>query len=236
MKIKVIILILFFLVGCKEPNPNEKKIIDTDGFEIEVPANWRYKKEKGIDSFAGRIKNKEVDLSFDWSEMGYANHLIADEKEYLIERKWEWMPMNLPYAREGVNYTSGDVQSEKEKIMKEKGISDTSIVKVEKIQIPKEEILFEENKYKAILTYKDTIVKVDIEMPEEIKEYQIQIDTIGNYRRKLIRPKNEKKGITGVYFKDLRSNFNFNLFGRNLSLENQEKAIQAFKTIKIKRK
>ena len=236
MKIKTIISILILLVGCKEPNPNEKKIIDTGGFEIEVPANWKYKKERGIDSFVGRIKSKKVDLYFDWSKMGYANHLLADEKEFIYERKWEWMPLGIPYGEIGVTYTSAsNIESERERIMKEKGITDTSLVRVEEIQIPKEEIIFEEGKYRAILTYKDTSVQVAIEIPEEVRNHEIQIDTIGTYKRKIIRPKNSEKGMTGVYFEDLESDFNFNLVGENLSRENQERAVNAFKTIKIKR-
>lgn len=237
MKIKTIVPILIIsIIGCKEPNPNEKKIIDAGGFEIEVPANWKYKKERGIDSFVGRIKSKGVDLSFDWSEMGYANHLLPDKIEFVYERKWEWIPMGIPYGEIGVTYTSADnIEAERNRIMKEKGITDTSLVRVEKIQIPKEEIIFEDGKYKAILTYKDTSVQVVIETPEEVTKHVFQIDTIGTYRRKIIRPKNSVDGMTGVYFRDMQSDFNFNLVGENLSLENQELAVNAFKTIKIKR-
>ena len=154
MKIKFIIIILISFIGCKEPNPNpnEKKIIDTGGFEIEVPANWRYKKERGIDSFVGRIKSKEVDLSFDWSEMGYANHLIPNEREYIYDRKSEWKPMTIPYGETGVTYTTADnVKAERARIMKEEGITDTLLVRVKKLQIPKEEIIFEENKYLSLI-------------------------------------------------------------------------------------
>lgn len=118
MKIKTIILIITLLVGCKDPNPNKKNIIDTGGFEIEVPANWKYKKARGIDSFVGRIKSKVVDLSFDWSEMGYANNLAPTINEYVNEEQWEWMP-NPPYMKEGVTYTSGDVIVERNRLVGE---------------------------------------------------------------------------------------------------------------------
>jgi hypothetical protein len=234
MKIKTFISIIILLIGCKEPNPNEKKIIVTSGFEIEVPSNWKYKKERGIDSFVGRIKSKEVDFYFDWSEMGYANHLAPTTEEYINEEEWEWMP-SPPYMKKGITYTSGDVIGERDRIMKEKGITDTTKVQVEKIQIPKEKITFTDGRYKVILTYKDTIQEVSIEIPEKVKKYDFQIDTIGGYYRKIVKPKNGIDGMTGVYFQDLESSFNFNLVGENLSKENQERALQAFKTIKIKR-
>lgn len=84
MRCKTVIFILIILIGCKESTPNETKLIDTGGFEIELPVEWKYKKEKGIDSFVGRIVGKEIDLHFDWSEMGYANHLIENETEFNV--------------------------------------------------------------------------------------------------------------------------------------------------------
>lgn len=222
--------------GCQESNPNKKKIIDTGGFEIEVPANWKYKKERGIDSFVGRIVSNGVELSFDMSEMGYADHLIPNEMEFVYEDR-DWGPIGIPYGEPGVIYTSAtNVEAERERIMKEKGITDSSLVRVEKIQIPKEEIIIIKNEYQAILTYEDTTVFIKIEIPEETKKHLIQVDTINNYKRKLIRPRDHERGMTGVYFKDLKSDFNFNLVGENLSLENQEKAFNAFKTIKLKRR
>jgi len=224
------------IIGCQKPSPDEKKIIDTGRFEIEVPSNWNYKKERGIDSFVGRIKSNGVDLYFDWSEMGYANQLIPNEEEFIYERKWEWMPMEIPYGEIGVTYTSANnIEAERDRIMKEEGITDTSLVKVEEIQIPEEKIVIEGGEYRAILTYKDTTIQVMIEIPEEVRNHKFEIDTIGTYKRKIIRPKNGDIGMTAVYFEDLESDFNFNLVGENLSLENQEKAIKAFKSIKIKR-
>lgn len=235
MKILLSFTILISVLCCTNKGDEGTKSIDTGKFEIQVPNDWKYKNERGIDSFVGRIIGNGIDLNFDWSEMGYANHLIPTEKEYVYENDWEWMPMVLPYAKEGVIYTSGNVQGEKKRIMKEKGISDTSLVKVEPFQIPDKEIRLEKNQYSAVLTYKDTAINMKIEIPEEIKNHIIQVDTIGQYRRKIIRPRNDEDGLTGVYFEDLRSGFNFNLAGKVEGKVNQNKAIRSFKTIKIKR-
>ena len=235
MKAKTILIILtFFFISCQLSNSNDKKIIKTEGFEIEVPKSWKYKRDKGIDSFVGRITSKEVELHFDWSYMGYANHLIPTMKEYINEDDWDWMP-HPPYEKKGIIYTNGDPIKERSRIMKEQGIIDTTEIKVAKIQTPTKEIVFEEGKYIAILTYEDTIQEVNIEIPEKVKKYSFQIDTINGFYRKIVKPKSGNNGITGVYFQDLNSNYNFNLFGKNLSTENQEKAIEAFKTIKIKK-
>ena len=166
--------------------------------------------------------------------MGYANHLALTMEEYINEEEWEWM-LSPPYMKKGVIYTSGDVIEERDRIMKEEEITDTTKVKVEKIQIPEKQIFFEKGRYKAILRYKDTIQEVNIEIPEKVKKYHFQIDTIGGYYRKILKPRNGTEGMTGVYFQDLKSSFNFNLVGKNLSIKNQEKAVNAFRTIKIKR-
>lgn len=229
------IFLTVLLIACDIQSSNELKIINTKVFEIKVPASWEYKKEKGIDSFVGRIVGKNVELYFDYSEMGYANYLIPTIEEFVFEEELNWMPIVPAYMKSGVIYTCGDVENKKASIMKKQGIKDFSKVKVEKYQTPKKEILCEKGKYTAILTYKDTVEIIDINIPEKIKKYHFEIDTIGKYYRKIITPKNGTKGITGVYFKDLHSNFNFHLFGKNLSIKNQTKAIKAFKTIKFKR-
>ncbi|MGB0523175.1 MAG: hypothetical protein ACPGJS_09450 [Flammeovirgaceae bacterium] len=214
---------------------DELKIINTGNFEIEVPANWKYNKAQGVDSFVGSITGEGVNLSFDWSEMGYANPLIPTEKEYIYENTYDWMPINAPYFEAEVVYTSGDVEETRARIMKEKGITDPEKVRVEPFQIPTKEIDFQNGTYTATLTYKDTAIQVKIDIPARIKKHEIEVDTIGRYRRKLIRPKKGEKGITGVYFKDLNADFNFNLAGNVEGTTNQENAIVAFKTIKIKR-
>ncbi len=106
MKLNFTIAILIFFTGCN--NGNEKKIINTGKFEIGVPANWKYKKEKGIDSFVGKIESEDVELHFDWSEMGYANHLAPTIEEYGEYGEWEWM-IPPPYMKQGITYTSGGV-------------------------------------------------------------------------------------------------------------------------------
>lgn len=234
MKCKFILFALIAVFITIKQGSLSKRTINTGGFEIEVPANWKYERRKGIDSFVGIIKGDGISLSFDWSRWGLANHLIANETEFVYERKWEWMPVKLPYARKGVTYTSGSIEGTRKAIMKENGITDSSLVKVEKYQKPIEEIVLKENKYIAILTYKDTVVSIEIEIPKEIRNHLFEMDTLGQYKRKIIYPRKNKAGMTGIYIEDLNSDFNFNMVGFDLSIENQKKAIAAFKTIEIK--
>ena len=219
MRDTLIILIFCGLIGCN--SSLKTKSINTGQFEIDVPVSWEYIKERGIDSFIGKIKGNGVELNFDLSKFGYANHLIPTETEYIYETEYQWMPL-APYQKKGVYYTTGNVKGERERIMKSKGITDTSLVIVEPFQNPDILIIKENNQYSATLTYKDTIVRLNIEIPEKVKDHIFEIDTINNYKRKIVYPKSGKKGMTGVYMEDLNSSFNFNLVGENIDMNNQE--------------
>lgn len=246
MKYINLIIFLLLLTSCKNVisnNNNSTHTVDTGSFLIEVPINWSYKTQKGKDSFVGQVIGKNVELNFDYSEMGYANNLLLTPIEYLEEN--DWQPLIEPYYKPDVIYTSSaDLIAEREKVMKEKGITDTNLVKVEPFQLPQTKFESEKNDtaitdFWATLTYKDTTVKIGIKIPDKIKQHNFDIDTLeSRYYRKIIYPKSHKvkQGITGIYFRDLNSGFNFNMYALNLNLENQEKAIKAFKTIRINRK
>lgn len=79
-------LLLLFVISCKstsKPNiPDDWKQLDLGEFKISVPPTWNFKDPgQREDSFAGQISGPNVLLSFDCSDMGYANHLIAFEDD-----------------------------------------------------------------------------------------------------------------------------------------------------------
>jgi hypothetical protein len=68
-------------------------------------------------------------------------------------------------------------------------------------------------------------------------EFQIvKIDSGSEYYTKTIWPKVVGKGITGLYLQSRKSSLNFQINGTNLTKMQQEQALAAFKTIKIKAK
>lgn len=240
MKAKIILYIfipLFFL-SCQESKSSKQgfKIIDLKAFEIEVPEGWEYKKEQGFDSFVGRIIGDSINLSFDYSEMGYANSLIMSKEDYF--ENWKSKSYMNPYLQMTTDtfYTSIDLEKATEKIKQDIGIRDSTKFKVVQIDTSlQQKIIQKGQKYIGVRMYRDTTYQAEINIPEEILNHSFAIDTIGRYRRKIIKPKQGKKGLTGVYFKDLKSDFNFQMSVYDLSLQNQKKAINAFKSIKIKR-
>lgn len=236
-------MIIFFValilcLGCI-PDPNLKEL-DLKAFKITIPKSWVYKKLQGEDSFVGEIVIRKSVLSFDFSNMGYANSLIPTEQDYLNGN--EWLTPCL-FCKTGITYTASfNVHAEKLRQMNEKGITDSTLVKVEadpepdrKIHKPNtaEKQKYPKADYVALLTYRDSTILFPIQIPYKIKLHNIRIDTTDKYIIKTIWPKSIGKGITGIYFHGRKNHLTFNLSGYGLSQLEQEQALTAFKSIKI---
>ena len=236
MKIKLVIIISFLLIACNTSDSNELKILDTGLFEIQTVSNWKYKEKKGIDSQIGIIIGSNLKLDFDWSEMGYANNLIQTKNEFLLSQENNWLLGLIPYGELGVTYVlKENIEKTRKELIKEYGSNDTTKTRVEELQVPINEVLLENDDYFLVSKYQDTTTRMKFEIPEEIMNHEIVYDTIGHYLRKIVKSKIFDQGTTGIYIEDLKSDFNFNLVGYNLSEENQNKTLEAFKTIKLKR-
>lgn len=239
MKAPLFIVICFLFI-CFGFN-NGYKELDLNEFKITVPIHWKYKKLQGGDSFIGEITGPKTKLFFDCSSRGYANDLMSTQEQYVMSE--EWIKLCL-FCKAGVTYTaSWDVKKVRESIMKEKGITDTNLVKVEAFPNYEMKILsptlqqkqkFPKADFIAKLTSKDSVITIPIEIPSEIKSHNIKIDTTNQYIIKTIYPKTFGRGMTGIYIKKLNSSFNFQMNGNNLPRQQQEQALAAFKTIKFR--
>ncbi len=221
---------------------NDSQTLDLKYFSIEVPKKWRYIRQQGIDSFVGEIRGPKVKLSFDCSNMGYANNLIQTPEEY-IERQVS-ISYSFLFNKPDVHYTLGkNVKNVKMEEMKKLNTTDSSLVKVEpfirpstKIYLPTKRDLgkFKDADYLIDLTYKDSTITVGVTLPNDIRKHNIKIDTIGQYVIKTIWPKKTGEGITGVYYRKINSRFDLQINGKNLGEQQQGEALRAFKTIQIR--
>ncbi len=246
MKRVLVFALIPLLLGCKPKVNNEPKLnangwqdLDMGAFKISVPPNWKYQQQQGIDSFVGEIKGPGVSLSFDFSGMGYANSLLPSEQEYLKAGE--------RFYKVGVTYTANfNVKNEIAVQMKKLGTIDSTLVHVEadpsyetktNIHLPttEQKIQYPKADYIVDLTYRDSTILIPIEIPIAIKTHHIQIDTTDKYIIKTIWPKVPSKGVTGVYYKSRSSTLNFQMSASNLSKQDQDLALQAFKTIVIKK-
>jgi hypothetical protein len=198
-----------------------------------VPKSWKFDDPgEQEDSFVGQIIGPDIMLSFDCSAHGYANSLIESEKQYLSLVQYELTvrPKTKPdTAAEGNNKLINDIAEGK---TTQSQASDTSVQidKSDHTQIPQ----FPNADYVARVKIAGKIDYVPINVPALIKSHHISIDTSGDYITKTIWPKVPGKGMTGIYIHSRTSDFNFQMNAKNLSLENQEQALAAFKTIKFK--
>ena len=211
----VVIFAILFGFGCQSM-PSSLTILDFGAFSIKVPKDW----EKSVpndqeDSFIGEIVGPQVKLYFDCSSYGYANHLTFTKEEYLTQREWLH---DIYFYQTGISFNNGlPAQGVKENIH----IPTTD----QKIKFPKAD-------YVAEVTYKDSTIYIPIDIPTEIKQSNFQSDSDSNYIYKTIWPKTPGKGLTGLYIHSRSTPFNFQMNGKNLSLRDQNLALQSFKTIK----
>jgi len=226
MKKLLIIALLPLLFGCKPKVNNEPKLnangwqdLDLGAFKISIPPSWKYQQEQGRDSFVGEIKAANALFSFDFSSMGYANSLIETEQQYLKREVWQY---NCHFCKSGVTYVNNQTP-------------DRDTKKNMHIPTSKQKAKYPEADYIVDLTYKDSTVYIPIEIPAEIKSHHIQLDTTEKYIIKTIWPKVPSKEITGVYYQSRSSTLNFQMAAHNLSKQDQDLALQAFKTIVIKK-
>ncbi|MDB4918132.1 hypothetical protein [Mucilaginibacter sp.] len=214
-KYYLVLVILLILIECESApailkQQNNWQQLNLGSFKISVPQNWKYEDPgEQEDSFVGQITGLQLQLSFDYSGMGYANHLLKTEKEYLDSREWWDDRLTLPYWGTKTKVHLPD-QLQKNKFPKANYIAD--------------------------LTYKGKTVYLPIEIPTIIKENNIQVDSDKMYVTKTIWPKIPGKGMTGIYIHSRSSSLNFQMSGSNLSAENQKLALKAFKTIQLKNK
>jgi hypothetical protein len=219
----------------------EWKTLDLEKFTIDIPDTWEYEPVQGVDSFIGNIVGPGVKFSFDYSTQGYANPLIDTPEEYAERMSHRY---SYVFQKHDVIYTTGDVKAlQEEEYRKAKANPAHKIRKVEKSIVPTRRIYKPTEKdhakhrladFLVDLTHNDSTVTMVILLPEEIKQHEIKLDTVGNYCIKRITPKVPGHGTTGVYYKSLNSKFTFQIHAVNVPAEAQDDAIKSISSLQIR--
>lgn len=242
------IAILFVFSGCLSLANNNQKTINLWEFEISTPVNWFYEPLEGIDAFVGQIKiDKKDTLFFENSSTGLADSLVESDESYLKREVFELADrFGDSFLKEGITYTNKEnVQTLKAELMKKEGVTDSSLVKVQispaeavqrKYYKPnaQQKLKFPKADYIVQLTYHGKTDFEPVELPTKIKQVNVKHDTDKNYVYKTIWPKITGHGETGIYIHSRKSTYTFVMVAKNLSAQNQEDALKAFKTIRFK--
>jgi hypothetical protein len=214
--------------------------MDLGSFEIYLPKDWKYVPEEGEDSYIGSFYRDTIKLlSFDYSRHGYSSPLIPNVKEYLREYDYEWKPQ-CPFCEPYVAYTRKEhIQYFKDHMDPKDSLIDVreSIHPKQKIQKIRGQmrVKFPNADYLCTLTHKDSSILVPIIIPEYIKQHHIKKFSLIFYHKKTIYPRFGYQGLTGLYIKNRITPLTFCISGFGLSIDDQKKALKAFKTIRFKK-
>jgi hypothetical protein len=89
--------------------------------------------------------------------------------------------------------------------------------------------------YLCTLTHNDSSIFIPIIIPEYIKQHNIKKLSLIFYQKKTIYPKPGYQGLTGLYINNRIAPLTFCISGYGLSIDDQKKALRAFKTVRFKK-
>jgi hypothetical protein len=215
-----IIVGIFFVNSCGKANDN---YITIGNYTFDFPNDFKLIKEKGDDSYVGKIKGDNIIFEFDYGY--YSNGLIQTPQEFLQEKFWlidaasQFMEVDVTYSNN--NFPVVNLLS-----VRQSKISDTG--------------MFKNADFIATCKHETETFDYPITLPAAVKQHNVKIDTIQNHFRKIVLAKNPSRGMTGIYLKDLNG-FNESINGylalslttNHLTKEQQDTVTKIFSTVKF---
>ena len=207
------------LFSCSR-NEEKWKKIDAESFTVDVPDYFKYEKKEGIDSQYGEITGDSLKIYFD-----YGCYTDQDPRT------------NEEFA-EQILFRNGLIKE----TLKQLNIPDTfnfgELINQFKV------VKLDTTLWIASIRYRDSLIQQPIRMfwydnEDDRRNYLFEIDSIGNWRRKLFYPKNKSAKRSGIV---LRGKFN-NTIGNNVALglsiyeaqiKDSAKIMRMLKSIRIK--
>ncbi|TPE46110.1 hypothetical protein [Pontibacter mangrovi] len=220
MKRLLILLFLLPIISCnpvKHKETENLEIISIGKYSFKLPADFKLIEETGIDSYVGRIEGDSISFFFDYGV--YSNELAPTPEQYLEDSTWVKYA-SYQFMESGKTYNvdmlpKGDVLS-----MRKAHVQDS--------------LRWKGSEYVATGRHGEYIFDFPIYLPEEIKEHDISVDTIDNQYRKIVKAKNPKMGITGIYIKPINSDTALTMVADSLSESQQELVARILSTVSVK--
>src|SRR5688572_20663442 len=219
---KFIYFVLFsFLLGCSDKT--KPKTITIGDYSFDFPADFKLIKEKGIDSYVGKIKGDSMWLGFDYGY--YSDPLVESSQEYL-EKKFWISDGGIQFMKEGITYDNNNYPKVELLSLRPTTLSDT--------------IKFNGADFIATCKHDSLIFDYPVKLPDKTKEHFIHVDTIQNHMRKIIIAKDPKNGLTGIYLKDLKG-FNesinsylaLSMATSDLTKQQQDSVLKIFSSVRF---
>lgn len=193
---------------------DSSKHIEIGDFTLQFPNNYKLIKEKGIDSYVGKVSNGKIDFQFDYGY--YSNSLEESIFEYLSEDIWSWNAL----GQHGLLPSGTDL---------------SAIAKEIKLIYSKTE---DSIKYTNLYQFKGDTLTYELTIPKELRETKFAIDTVENVVYKFVRKRNYvglyAKNL-GTYNKSINSHLALSIEASDLSEEETEKAFKILRSCKIQK-
>lgn len=176
-------ILLFAFFACKNTSGVDAPNSITIGeYTFDFPAGFNLINGRGIDSYVGRIEGDELSFQFDFGY--YSNTLVDTPEEFMRKHGWLKMHIAYPFLKEGVAYDNTNLPD----------------VQIKAIHPVKNDITTD---YIVKCTYRDSLFNIPVKLPDTIKNYQIETDTIDHYYVKIVYPENALSKMVGIYIQNL---------------------------------
>lgn len=215
----LIFLFIITLFSCSKNDEKWKKI-DAETFTADVPEYFKYEKKGGIDSQFGEITGDSLKILFDYG-------CYTDQEPRTNEEFAEKILFRNGFFRERLKRLNLTDTFNFEELIKQ--------FKVEKLDT---------TSWIATIKYRDTLIYEPITMfwydeEDDRRNYLFEIDSIGNWRRKIFYPKNssaKRSGIVlrGRFNKSIGNNIALGLSIYNAKTKDSAKIMRILKSIRIK--
>lgn len=217
------ILVTLFLFSCEQTEKKSEgqwKTIEVGDYLFDFPSDFELFKDKGIDSYVGKIRGDSMWFGFDFGY--YSDDFEQIPQEYLDKGHWQ-LALPYPFMKEGITYDQ------------------TNLPKVDVINIRPATVLDSTIAKGCDYVAKCKHDKIEFDfavyIPNEIKQLNFIIDTVDNHYSKIVLAKDPQKGTTGIYIRDLNSfskSINsylaLSMATSKLTLQQQETVLKIFKT------
>jgi hypothetical protein len=226
MKKLLSISIVLVLFGCGQQANRQWKTIEIGNYLFDFPPDFKLEKEKGIDSYVGKIKGDSMWFGFDFGH--YSDVLAQTPQEFLDKGYWRIL-LSQQFMKAGITYDNSNMPRVDILNIRQTSSQDSGIGKG--------------CDYIATCRHEDSVFDYEIYLPDEIRQLNFMIDTVDNQFRKIVYSKNPHTGITGIYLRDLNS-FNksinnykaLSMTTGQLTKEQQAIALKIFSTGRYKNK
>jgi hypothetical protein len=223
-----LLTMVIVIISCNNPTKGWR-IVKLGKYLISVPASFRYKYQRGIDSEGGEITNDTITLFTDYGY--YTDTLFQTPQEYL-DKHYFVSDAQSKFEKPGIEYDKNNAP--KVEVLT---IRPATMQESDKIGF------FSGADYIAVCSHEGKPFNWPIKLPADVKNHIVKNDTFNNIYRKVALPKKGYPGETAIYMcrkedfdQDRQSYYAIAISARSLTEKQQALTQKIFLTLRPKTK